>query len=767
MMHPPKPTRASLRLSKGPLSAELLERRDCPAVVSIASPGSVDEAAGVAVLEVTLSEPLPVIASVVLAPAPSTARAGVDYQIFDARGRATRPGPIVFAPGETKQLVPLRIWDDLAREGDETIAFVLSNPRNCSLGQTRADITIIDDDVQTAEAQPFSASVPEGTPFRFSVTLSAPATKTERFFISTTSGTARAGRDFADIPRRPVFVAPGQTGFQFDVRTLNDAIDEPNESFSVRVESLTPGLLRPTVMPVTITPPPILVSANDGSVVEGDNGKQMVAVDITLSRRSREPVTVSYRTSDGTATVANGDYDAISGTLLFAPGETLKTVFVPVRGDRSVEPTEDFSIALEASANATLVRLHATITIVNDDLPPTIRAVGASVAEGNAGTSTAVITVTLSAAAIEQVSVAYSTADGTALESDSDYSRSSGTVVFEPGETSKTIPVVVLGDTRHERDETISVLLSDPVNATLSDRSAVVTIINDDAPGYEIVVVFPDNSLTAAQQAVFLTAAARWSEIIVADVPDAVFEGRTIDDVEIIASAPSIDGRGGTLGQAGPTALRPGSNLPYRGEMEFDSADVAEMVRDGSFENVIIHEMGHVIGIGTLWNSLGLVRGLGTANPTFVGANAVREYQTLSGTQATAVPVEAMGGEGTAGGHWRESVFGAELMTGFLNPGVNPISRLTIGSLQDIGYVVDYAAADPYTLNLRQTAANFQRLQSPTNRAALRFMLTASDNPLPALFAVAASSGADGQSEAAQPQGKSRLFRSIGAGRLA
>jgi len=103
--------------------------------------------------------------------------------------------------------------------------------------------------------------------------------------------------------------------------------------------------------------------------------------------------------------VANGDYVATSGTLLFAPGETVKTVFVPVRGDLAVEATEVFTLALTASANATLVRPEAVVTIFNDDFPPTIRSSSASVSEGNSGTSTATVTVTLSAPAVEQVSV--------------------------------------------------------------------------------------------------------------------------------------------------------------------------------------------------------------------------------------------------------------------------------------------------------------------------------------------------------------------------
>jgi hypothetical protein len=123
------------------------------------------------------------------------------------------------------------------------------------------------------------------------------------------------------------------------------------------------------------------------------------------------------------------------------------------------------------------------------------------------------------------------------------------------------------------------------------------------------------------------------------------------------------------------------------------------MEADGSLVRVIMHEMAHVLGFGSIWDRLGLLQGAGSADPTFTGAAAIREFATLRGeTTPLAVPVANVGGPGTRDSHWREAVFGNELMTGFLNTGVNPISRLSVGSLEDLGYTVDYTAADPYTL---------------------------------------------------------------------
>ena len=219
-------------------------------------------------------------------------------------------------------------------------------------------------------------------------------------------------------------------------------------------------------------------------------------------------------------------------------------------------------------------------------------------------------------------------------------------------------------------------------------------------PGSEftIEVRFTDSSLTAAQRAVFQGAADRWSEIIIGDLPDVNTSIGLVDDVVIDARGVFIDGEGGILGSAGPTQLRQGTFLPARGSMRFDSADLASLLANGALENVILHEMGHVLGIGTIWSNLGLLQGAGTSNPVFTGQAAQAEYADLFGLSGpTPVPVANTGGAGTRDSHWRESVFRNELMTGFLNSGVNPISRMTAASLIDIGYEIDLSAADPYT----------------------------------------------------------------------
>jgi hypothetical protein len=236
--------------------------------------------------------------------------------------------------------------------------------------------------------------------------------------------------------------------------------------------------------------------------------------------------------------------------------------------------------------------------------------------------------------------------------------------------------------------------------------------------GFQITLSM--SGMTTAQQAIFNQAAARWQSVIVGDLPNATYLGQTVDDVLISASAVPIDGVNGILGQAGPDALRTGSRLPYHGIMQFDTADIAALQQQGTLLAVIMHEMGHVLGVGTIWSSLGLLQGAGTANPTFRGPQATAAYNQIFGTNATGVPVENTGGGGTRDSHWRESIFRNELMTGFLGPGViNPLSRITVASMADMGYTVNMAAADAYTRPAGVVVSTTTSASSPSSLRSL------------------------------------------------
>jgi hypothetical protein len=233
---------------------------------------------------------------------------------------------------------------------------------------------------------------------------------------------------------------------------------------------------------------------------------------------------------------------------------------------------------------------------------------------------------------------------------------------------------------------------------TIDPGVAVVSPPTPDPGTGQFDIQFVFSGLNSAQRTIFRQAAQKWESIIVGDLPSATYNGQTIDDVVIHASATPIDGRGDILGQAGPDRVRSGSLLPYAGSMEFDSADMASMQSNGTLLGVILHEMGHVLGIGTIWKSKGLVAGARTSNSRFTGPQATAEFNRLFGQSRSGVPLETGGGAGTRDSHWRESLFRSELMTGWVGPGSSqPISRITVASLADIGYTVNMAAADRYT----------------------------------------------------------------------
>ncbi|MEJ2546793.1 MAG: leishmanolysin-related zinc metalloendopeptidase [Gemmatimonadota bacterium] len=253
--------------------------------------------------------------------------------------------------------------------------------------------------------------------------------------------------------------------------------------------------------------------------------------------------------------------------------------------------------------------------------------------------------------------------------------------------------------------------------------SAACSTFDDSQPGYDLEVRYLGTPPSASQQQTFEDAAARWAELIIGDVADEIvlepfaptcfgeqlepiFE--QLDDLVVFARVIELDGPDGILGQAGPCFIRTPTGFPLVGLMSFDEADVANLEAGGAFDVVILHEMGHVVGFGTLWDYLGLLvdptSTTGTINDThFIGANAITAFDDMGGASYpdAKVPVENDNvnfGLGSLNGHWRESVFNNELMSPALNSAVDPISILTVESLRDLGYDVDESAADSYTL---------------------------------------------------------------------
>jgi hypothetical protein len=217
----------------------------------------------------------------------------------------------------------------------------------------------------------------------------------------------------------------------------------------------------------------------DVTVAEGNTGTVAAAFTVTLSAASDQPVTVAYATGDGSAT-AGSDYQTTSGTLIFAPGETSKTITVPVIGDRLPEPTETFVVNLSSPTNATIADGQGVGTIVDDE--PRISISDVTKSEGRRNKTTLfTFTVTLSAAYDQAVTMSYRTVNGTATTSDNDYVAKSDTLTFTPGETNKTITIEVKGDSKKEANETFYLdLFGLSSNALFTKNRGLGTIVNDD-----------------------------------------------------------------------------------------------------------------------------------------------------------------------------------------------------------------------------------------------------------------------------------------------
>jgi hypothetical protein len=313
-------------------------------------------------------------------------------------------------------------------------------------------------------------------------------------------------------------------------------------------------------------------------------------------------------------------------------------------------------------------------------------------------------------------------------------SRTSGTL--EPEET-ETIIVTVTCSAEGNVSGTIDIDAGEA-----GSDSVIVTLTCEEPPpvgDFNIELELVGSGFTASRQAVFEAAAAKWATLIVSDLPDITdvakpegfcnsdptrfpdepaFDG-DIDDLYIAAIIAPIDGTNNILGFAAPCLVRDdgGTELPVYGLMVFDIADIPNLEAVNQFDEVILHEMGHVLGVGTYWDAFGFLDystdpagnncqqsiSSGAVDfvelPTFNGSQAVLEFAGLGGSGQP--PVEDLEQPGTGCAHWDEETFDNELMTGFINaetPGPLKLSGLTVTSLTDLGYDADLGAADDYEI---------------------------------------------------------------------
>ena len=391
----------------------------------------------------------------------------------------SQTGMITFAPGITQTTIPVLVVGDVLDEADETFVVRLITATHATLGQSEAIGTIEDDDEQPLVSLS-NGMVVEGETAVLTATLSAPSSFTITVDFASADGSAVSGIDYEPISGTLTF-APGTTSQPITVTALLDGLDEPQETFSVSLANptyATLGTAEATVTILDVDGPPAL-SIGDVTTAEGDTASKVVSLTVHLLPASGQVVAVDYVTGGGTA-VAGLDYEPISGTLTFAPGETSQVVAVTVLGNALYELDKTVLVNLSNPSHATLENETAVLTITNDDAAPTVAIEPEwSVVEGDEGLSAVVVTVTLSAPSGVSHTVGFATADGSAVAG-VDYQSASGTLFFAAGETVQTITLYIIGNTAHEADKQFGLVLTPTAPLLAGNLTATVTIVNDD-----------------------------------------------------------------------------------------------------------------------------------------------------------------------------------------------------------------------------------------------------------------------------------------------
>jgi hypothetical protein len=485
--------------------------------------------------------------------------------------------------------------DDTLYEGSETLKLNLTNGNYTIGSNNTATVTIADND-PIPSLTIGDVSLTEGnlgiTDATFTVTLSAASGLPVTLDYETANGTAKNLSDFTGINGTLTF-APGETTKTIKVAVQGDTLNEINENFFVNLKNPSNAIIADNQGIGTINndDAPPSISINNVSVIEGINGTNYAIFNVNLSAISGQNVAVNYSIADGTATTANNDYTSLNGTLTFAPGETTKTISVPIVGDAFNELNETFFVNLSSPSNATIADSQGIGTINNDDNPPSITIGNTSILEGDSGTSNLTFTLKLSAASGQVVTVDYATADDKTTVGN-DYIDTSGTLSFNPGEAEKTITVQVKGDTLNEDNEGLFVNLINTNNATIADNQALGVIIdNDPVPSLSINDIFiteGDSGSTNATFTVTLSAASGLPVTVNYNTSDGT---ATTADGDYAIASPT------------PITFAPGETskvitVGVKGDNKFEANETFNVNLTGATNAIIAKS----IGIGTINN---------------------------------------------------------------------------------------------------------------------------------------------------------------------
>ena len=387
-----------------------------------------------------------------------------DFAVVVAANASSGAGTFTLAPE-----------DDDAEETDETLTVSGAS----DLPVAPASVVLADDDdarvlrIADAEAAEGAAEM------AFAVTLDGAAPAAVAVDYATADPAAAAHPAAADADYEgssgTLTFAPGEVSRTIAVALVDDALDEPDEAFAVVLSGVRGAVLGRGSAAGTIRDDDDAPSLSVADASGGEDAGSL-AFAATLSAPSGIEVSATYATADGSAT-AGVDYAAATGTVVFAPGEVLRTITVSVLDDALDEADEAFALALSELRGAVPGRVSAAGTILDDDDTPSLSVADAS---GGEDAGALAFAATLSAPSGIEASASYATADGTAAAG-ADYAAAAGTVVFAPGEVSKTISVPIVDDDLHESDEeTFGLRLSELRGAVPGRVSAAGTIRDDD-----------------------------------------------------------------------------------------------------------------------------------------------------------------------------------------------------------------------------------------------------------------------------------------------
>ena len=493
------------------------------------------------------------------ATADGTAVVGDDY--------VSSTGTITFDPGETSQTVEVTVNGDNLVELNETVLVNLSTPVNGVITDSQGVGTITNDDATVITVD--NVSQGEGiTPMVFTVSITNPASEDLVVSVQTADvvDEAEAGSDYTALaPTTTVtFLAGTTTSQTVNVSITDDLLLEDDETFEVNLSESDYNGLASSVTDNSVGTGTIEDDDNstieivgEPTVSEGDAGTTNAIFTVRLNGAVEEPVEVDFVTEDGSAEDENGDndYNSNNGTITFSGlDQEEETITIEVVGDLVDEPDENYFVNL---SNILASGLEGSITffsgdsqgegtISDDDDPPNITIDDPSVAEVNApGTSTLTFTVELDAVSANTVTVDYATADGTAVVGD-DYVSSTGTITFNPGETSQTVDVTVNGDNLVELNETVLVNLSTPVNGVITDSQGVGTITNDDATVITVDNVSQGEGITPMVFTVSITNPASEDLVVSVQTADVVDEAEAGSDYTALAPTTTVTFLAGT-----------------------------------------------------------------------------------------------------------------------------------------------------------------------------------------------------------------------------